>query len=253
MRLKVFVTGFFCFILPPCEFKNWLLSVFGWQMGSNCRVGFSWISTKRVRLANGARVGHANLIVADALFLANNAYIGHLNRVTGPLWLVLDEQAGVGNQNKIVRAQNGVSWGHAICRLGKWSKITVEHIVDCTRSVTIGDYSILAGRGSQLWTHGYLHAPQGLGRFRIDGSIRIGSNVYIGSACVFNAGVHVADAITIGASSCVARSLDVPGLYVSQPLRHIELNYEEAARRHPEVQVEGLVERVVNKHSSIKP
>lgn len=251
--MKEIFVGFFCFLMPSSRFKNWLLSISGWQIGKDCRIGFSWVSAKRVRLADGARIGHANLIMVDALFLGNNAYIGHFNRVTGPLWLVLDEQAGIGNQNKIVRAKHGVSWGHAICRLGKWSKITVEHVVDCTRSVTIGDYSILAGRGSQLWTHGYLHAPQGLDRFRIDGSIRIGNNVYIGSACVFNAGVRVADAITVGASSCIARSLEVPGLYVSQPLRHIELDYEEAARRHPEVQVEGLVERVVNKHSPTKP
>lgn len=253
MRLKSTVVGCLCLLFPPCRLKNWLLAILGWKIEKNCWVGFSWISAKRVRLADGARIGHANVIMSDALLLEKKAYIGHLNRVTGPLWMVLDEQAGVGNQNKIVRAKRGVSWGHAICRLGKWSKITVDHVVDCTRSVTIGDYSILAGRGSQLWTHGYLHAPQGLGRFRIDGSIRIGNNVYIGSACVFNAGVRVSDAITVGAASCIARSLDVPGLYVSQPLRHIELDYEEAARRHPEVRVDGLVERVVNKHLPSKP
>jgi acetyltransferase-like isoleucine patch superfamily enzyme len=134
-------------------------------------------------------------------------------------------------------------------KLGKYSKITSEHVVDCTRSITIGDYSIVAGCRSQFWTHGYLHAPEGLGRFRIDGAIHIGNNVYIGSACVFNAGVRVSDAITVGAASCVARSLDRPGLYVSQPLRYVELDYEQAASRNPEVQVEGLLERVVNKSS----
>lgn len=253
MRLRSALVGCFCLFVPPCKLKNWLLKIIGWQIGRNCRVGFSWVNAKRIRLADGARIGHANLVVTDALFLGEKAYIGHLNRVSGPLWLILDGCAGVGNQNTIVRAKHGVTWGRAIFRLGTWSKLTVGHMVDCTRSVIVGNYSTFAGRGSQIWTHGYLHSPEGLDRFRIDGSIRIGNNVYIGSACVFNAGVRIADAITIGASSCVARSLDVPGLYVSQPLRHIELDYEEAARRHPEVQVEGLVERVVNKHSPTKP
>ena len=253
MHLKSFFVGITCLVAPPCRLKNWLLKVMGWQVGRNCRVGFSWVNSKKIRLSDGARIGHANLIMADALFLGEKAYVGHLNRVMGPLWLILDAHAGVGNQNTIVRARRGVSWGRAVFRLGKWSKLTVGHVVDCTRSVIVGDHSTFAGRGSQIWTHGYLHAPQGLDRFRIDGSIRVGNNVYIGSSCVFNAGVRVSDAITVGAASCIARSLDVPGLYVSQPLRHIDIDYEEAARRHPEVRVDGLVERVVNKHLPSKP
>lgn len=253
MRLSSSLACFFCFFFPPCRLKNWLLGIVGWDVGCNCKVGFSWVNAKRVRLADGARIGHANIITVDALFLGERAYIGHLNRIFGPLWLILDGCAGIGNQNTIVRARHGVTWGRSIFRLGVWSKLTVGHMVDCTRSVIVGDYSTFAGRGSQIWTHGYLHAPQGLDRFRIDGSVRVGNNVYIGSACVFNAGVRVADSITIGASSCVARSLEVPGLYVSQPLRHIKLDYDEVVFRHPEVQVEGLVERVVNKHLPTKP
>lgn len=253
MRLKLILTGLISLLCPPCKAKNIFLRLLGWQIGEGTKLGFSWIHTKTVKLANNTRIGHGNIILLDALLLAEKSYIGHLNRMAGPFFIILSEFAGIGNKNRVIRAKKGVSWGRAMLKLGKWSKITAEHVIDCTRSVTIGDYSTIAGCGSQIWTHGYLHAPTGLDRFRIDGSIRIGNNVYIGSASVVNAGVRIADAITVGSASCVARSLSRPGLYVSQAMRYVELDYEHAALRHPEVHVPRLVERVVNKHPTECP
>lgn len=240
--------GLASLLIPPSAVKNWLLRSLGWKVAPGCRIGFSWIGSRNVELRGSNHIGHGNFINTDVVVLSKKSYIQHLNFISGPLWLVLGKCAGIGNQNKITRARRGVSWGRAMFKLGEWSKITSGHRIDCTRSVSFGSYSILAGRGSQMWTHGYLHAAAGLDRFRIDGSIRVGSNVYVGSACVFNAGVRVCDAITIGAAACVARSLERPGLYVSQPLRFVEFDYADAARRHPTVSVEGLVETVVNKH-----
>ncbi len=248
MRIKLLSASLVSLFIPPCKIKNVILHLLGWEIAAGCKLGFSWVYAETIRLAPNARLGHGNFISINAFMLAEKSYVGHFNSIVGPFFLVLSECAGIGNKNRVRRAQRGVTWGRSMLKLGKWSKITSEHFVDCTRSVIIGNYSTVAGYGSQLWTHGYLHAPQGLDRFRIDGPIRIGNNVYIGSACVFNAGVRVSDAITVGAASCIARSLDKPGLYVSQPLRYIELEYDEAARRHPEVRVDGLIERVVNKH-----
>lgn len=249
MRFKLICAGFASLILPPCGVKNAVLRLLGWQISAGCKLGFSWVYADAVRLAANSRIGHGNFIFLQALLLSEGAYVGHFNRVAGPLFVVLAESAGIGNKNRVIRAKKGVTWGRAMLKLGRWSKITAEHVVDCTRSVIVGEYSTIAGCGSQLWTHGYLHAPIGLDRFRIDGSIKIGNNVYIGSASVVNAGVRIADAITVGSASCVARSLIRPGLYVSHALRHVELDYEQAAVRHRQVHVPGLVERVVKKSS----
>ncbi|MDQ0125870.1 acetyltransferase-like isoleucine patch superfamily enzyme [Pseudomonas lini] len=205
------------------------------------------MNANRIRLDDRARVGHGNLIIIDALIMCEDSYIGHLNQLTGPFWTILRNNAGIGNQNKSTRARRGVTWGRSMLKVGTWSKITSKHIIDCTRSVVIDDYTTIAGQGSQIWTHGYLHSPHGLDRFRIDGKVRIGSNVYIGSSCVINAGIHVGNAITIGSMSCVSASLKTPGLYVNQPLRLVSLDYQKALNRHPKVKVRGLVEHVVNK------
>ncbi|MFM7013252.1 MAG: acyltransferase [Betaproteobacteria bacterium] len=67
-----------------------------------------------------------------------------------------------------------------------------------------------------------MHDPSGPGRYRIDGRIRIGRNVYIGSASVVTAGVIISDEVIVGAGTTVARSLLEPGLYVSAGLRKLE-------------------------------
>ena len=247
MNVKRAIVALFCLFFPPSCLKNIVLRFFGFKLGKQCRIGFSFIHVADFCVGNSVVIGHGNYINVDSIKLKSDSKIGHLNMIFGPLIVFLDRCACVGNKNKIKRAKKPIVWGRAVFRLGIWSKITAGHLIDCTRGVSIGDYSIIAGVGTQLWTHGYLHAPEGLERFRIDGSIRIGSNVYIGSACVINAGIKIANAVTVGSASCVARSLDVAGLYVSQPLRCISLDYEKASVRYPAVSALNLSERVVNK------
>jgi UDP-3-O-[3-hydroxymyristoyl] glucosamine N-acyltransferase len=66
---------------------------------------------------------------------------------------------------------------------------------------------------------------------------------------VINAGVRIGDAITVGSMSCVSSSLSAPGMYLSQRLRMVPLDYQQSWERHPQVHVAGLQDRVVNKHA----
>jgi acetyltransferase-like isoleucine patch superfamily enzyme len=99
------------------------------------------------------------------------------------------------------------------------------------KNVSIGDYSIFAGADTQVWTHGYVHEKVGAGRFRVDGEIIIGNNVYIGLRCVFNPGVKIADGVTIGSNSTISKSITKPDLYVSQPLRYVDYNHDAIRNR----------------------
>lgn len=234
-------------LLPPTAIKNFLLRKLGWRVGKGFRIGFSWIDCDNVLLHDFSKIGHGNYINCRTLVLRESSYIQNFNQIKGDIWVFLLKNAGIGNINKIMRAKRGVTWGRSVLRLGIYSKITSKHIVDCTRSVRLGNYSTIAGLASQIWTHGYIHAPSGLERFRIDGSVTIGNNVYIGSASVINAAVKINNGITVGACSCVSKSLLEPGLYVSQALRKIESDYETSMQRHPRVEVDGLIEKVFNK------
>jgi acetyltransferase-like isoleucine patch superfamily enzyme len=245
--MKIKLIAFFCLIFPPSKIKNYILKQFGWEIANNVYIGFSYISTNKVSLYNNTRIGHLNFINLPCLQMRANAYIQNLNRITGPIYVFLDTSAALGNLNTIKRAKHPISWGRSIFKVGIGSKVTSKHIIDCTRPIYMGDYSIIAGQGRQLWTHGYIHNTTGDDRFRIDGSIKIGNNVYIGSATVINPGICISDAITVGSHSTVAKSLKEPGLYVNQSLRYIPQNYYESYRKYPKVNSDELIEKIVHK------
>lgn len=207
-------------LLLPTRIVAPILRFAGYRISSRARVGFSLVIADRLSLADGACIGQLNLIRIRRLILRDGANINRSNIVNGPLSLVLDHTASIGNRNKILRAPSPtvVAWG-ARLELNEGARITSDHLIDCTRSVRIGSHSILAGSGSQVWTHAYVHASSGPGRYRIDGAVVIGHNVYLGSRCIVNLGVHIAPASTVGAGAVVSKPISSPGLYVGAGLR----------------------------------
>ncbi len=222
LPMRLIATALVSLLLPSVLARP-LLRVFGHHIGSGVRIGFSLLLTRRLVLQAGSHIGHFNLVHLRRLVLRRGASVGRSNVLSGPLSVALGERAEIGNRNRILRGpQPLVTYGPASLRLGKASKVTADHRIDCTCSVRLGSHSIVAGAGSQLWTHGYVHEPHGHGRYRIDGAIEIGSDVYIGSASIVTTGVRIADGIIVGAGATVARSLIEPGMYVSAGLRRVE-------------------------------
>jgi len=205
----------------------WILNLLGHKVHPKSKVGFSllWINNELV-LNEASLIGDFNLILIDNLAIDRNGRIGDRNKLLGPYDFILGKAAAIGNGNSCYRAPLGVTQGKAILRLGELSKITSFHRIDCTCTITMGDYCTLAGHESQLWTHSYYHDRTGPGRFRLDGPIEIGNNVNIGSRSVITCGVRIADGITIGANSSISKSLLKAGVYVNQPLRFIEADVD---------------------------
>jgi len=207
----------------PSLFCRPVLRLLGHRISSQARLGFSLVLVDQLVLQGSARIGHFNLLRLRRLVMRRRAYLGRCNVIFGPMSISLAERAAIGNNNKITRGQRGlVTAGTACLRLGELAKITADHRIDCTSSLSLGMFSTIAGTSSEVWTHGYVHDQSGPGRYRIDGPVSIGHNVYIGSACVITAGVTIADGLIIGAGSTVSRSLLEPGLYVSAGLRKLE-------------------------------
>lgn len=226
-----------------------LANLLGARIHPSARVGFSWVYASTLRLGANARIGHFNSIRVRRLITGASSAIGTLNWISGQFSIVLHELAEIGARNVITRAGVAREIGSASLRLGRCSKITAGHKLDILRAISFGEHSILAGLGSQLWTHGYVHESAGK-RFRVDGAIAIGNNVYIGSACIFNPGVRIVDDVAVGSHCCISKDLLKPGLYVNQPLRYIERTSGENKKGLAPVEIEGLTEPVYMKKQS---
>lgn len=203
--MKNFFVLIICFILPSFILRS-LLRIIGFKIGKNVKIGFSIILTKNISLDDNALIGHFNWIQTESLVMGKNAYIKIFNFIRGPFNVTLKSKAAIGKNNIIRRSKNGISYGIAEFYLGELTKITAFHFIDVTRSIRFGDFSILAGIRSQIWTHGHMHAESGPTRFRVDGEVIIGDNVYIGSDSIINPGVTIANAINIGGNSLIALS-----------------------------------------------
>lgn len=224
--------GMVLFFFLPVRVSFWLLNLLGHKIHSKAKIGFSiiWLDGT-LTLHKHSKIGNFNIIRTNDITIHTAGYIGNYNKLVGPFKIILLEKGAIGNGNKCYRPPLGsVAYGDSILELGFLSKITANHRVDCTRSVQIGNYTTVAGHDSQLWTHAYYHDQTGPGRFRVDGDIKIGNNVYIGSRCIINGGISIADNVVVGANACISKSLLKAGLYVNQPLRHIDVNENEDLR-----------------------
>jgi acetyltransferase-like isoleucine patch superfamily enzyme len=211
-----------CICLQPIRaLKPPLLNMIGHRVSRSARISVSLVLSERLYLASKTSIGPLNVISIKRLLMKDAAYIGAMNHIHGEFSVVLKQQAAIGNRNRINRGAYIGPRYPAFLRLGRLSKITADHYVNLIQSVWFGDYSILAGSGSQIWTHGYSHHAEGPGRDEIRRPVRIGNNVYIGSMCCIAPGVTLGNHVAIGSHSSVAKSLNEPGLYVSQALRKV--------------------------------
>lgn len=218
---KYWLTGLVSFLFPS-KVAIVILRLLGHRVGVGVNLGFSLLLTNKLLIDDNVKIGHFNYININRLVMFNEANIGRLNIINGPLSVLLSVKAAIGNGNKITRGAMGVVvQGPSLLRLGKLSKITSNHRIDCTCSISIGSFTTIAGVYSQFWTHGYIHLPSGPDRYRIDGSIQIGNNVSVGSGSIITAGVKISDDVMIGAGTTVAKSIVEAGLYVSSNLRRM--------------------------------
>ena len=139
--MKIFVN---CLVvILPWRLKRWILNRFyKYDLHKNAYIGLSYIFPQHLTMAEGAYIGHLNVAVhLDSIRIGKNASIARSNWITG---------FSTGTSSKHFRDQKDRKSELVI---GKESAITKNHHVDCTNSITIGDFVTIAGYSSQLLTH----------------------------------------------------------------------------------------------------
>ena len=243
--LTVVSVLFFPNIITRC-----LLNLLGHKIHTKSYIGFSLMPSRKIYMDAETRIGHFNIIQVDKILMREKSFIKSKNRIRGAMNVIMGAESAIANSNSIFRAPAPITYGNGTLKIGRLGMIVTKHHLDCTRSITIGDYTTVGGLGSQFWTHGYFHGPIGKERIRVDGEIVVGNNVYVGTNCVFNPGVKVANCISIGSNVCVSKSLNRPGMYVAQSLRYIEKEIDSIRNALDEVKTKPLVEEVYEKRIS---
>lgn len=154
---------------------------------------------------DGGWIGRGSVIAVDE-FVAEDIQIGNRNRIVGPFAFNAGKGCRIGHDNE-VSCENWVM-GAEFRRshyarklvLGDRVMFTSGHFVDVVGEVRIGDQTWLAGRGSQIWSHG-------LGVVERD--VRIGANCYIGSAVRICPGASVPDDSVLAMGSVLTKTIGV--------------------------------------------
>ena len=160
--------------LSPSRFKIWYYrAVKGYTIGNNCKIGRSSINCNSVILGDQVTIYSGNVLEVQELRLGDNSSILSGNRIVGQ-----------GNFT-----------------MGAHSRIIYDHYIDVWSNVSLGDNTWLAGKGSQIWTHGSIHTKSGK---VLDVHIR--DNVYLGSSVKIAPGVTIASNNLVGLGSVVVQS-----------------------------------------------
>jgi acetyltransferase-like isoleucine patch superfamily enzyme len=104
-------------------------------------------------IAASARIGLTLLAGVDHVHLAEHAVIGHLNVVKGCRLVSLARGAGLGTRNRIEGVPASGNGRDPSLVLGANALISTGHVVDCWDRIDLGEFAVVGGHRSQIYTH----------------------------------------------------------------------------------------------------
>lgn len=154
------------------------------------------------RVHRTATVGPFSLIDVTSLELGPESVLERGSVFAGPLQVRIGRGSSIGCKNEFRGGhwsasipQGEVIYAHTIS-IGDYCRIAPCHFFDVNGTIEVGDYTWIAGRGSQFWTHG---------AGKLATNVRIGAHCFIGSACRFAPGAAIPDHCVVSLGSVVTR------------------------------------------------
>ena len=182
MRLRICLSLLVA-LVPSNRLRLFLYRrLLGYEIGAGARIGaLNLIACRSLRLGPGATIGRFNVFRGAFAFSAGpRIFIGHGNVFACPDRLDHPGLAGRGYARTI--------------DFGAGCLINDGHYLDAHGHISIGDGTWIAGRDSQIFTHG---------AGARDRDVAIGAGCFVGSAVRFAPGSSVGDACVVGLGSVV--------------------------------------------------
>jgi acetyltransferase-like isoleucine patch superfamily enzyme len=192
----------------PWRFRRYILiKMLGYKLHPTSKLGLAWVLPKLLILEEHSRIGNFTVCKGmDKLHLARFASIGRGNWISG-----YPSKGVVHYYDQSNRVSELV--------LGEHACITNRHIIDCTNSVIIGQYSTVAGYRSQILTHSVdLTSCR-----QHSAPVKIGEYCFVGTASIILGGCSLPDYSVLGALALLNKSYDQTyTLYGGVPAKPIE-------------------------------
>ena len=176
---------------------------FGFQFGSNVRLGFgvAFIGVGKCVIGNNVRIRHFSQFwnVRD-LEIGDHVQIGYLNLFRGGNRIELSPYVTIlrGNIFNSIQNPDVVNETDPQLFLGSGVFVSTAHWLDFTDRISIGPHSIIGGRNSSFWTHNRQRTRP----------ITIGSHCYLGSE------LRVAPGVDVESFCLVALGTVLAGKYI---------------------------------------
>lgn len=148
---------------------------------------------KTARIGRGTRIRCESCDIGPGVVIAsgNSIYVRHLR---------IGSRTVLGTDNVLTAwAPYGDGPLANTIDLGEDVALTGGHLLDGSFGIVVGSGTWLAGRGTELWTHGSLRPP---------GPIRLGDGCYVGSGVRMATGVELGAGTLVGLGSVVMRSCE---------------------------------------------
>lgn len=182
--------------------------VYGFRIGKNVRIGVSVLDVKDLDLADGAEIGHGNVLTgSDKVTLGRGAKIGFCNLIRGGRDVRLDDYAWVMRFNVLNSIPNPEIESPADPRLhlGKGACVVSGHRLDFTDRIELGTNVVVAGRNSSLWTHNRQQTKP----------IVIDDYCYLGSEVRLAPGASLAHGSMLGLGAVLTKAVEDRGVIVA--------------------------------------
>lgn len=207
--LALFSLFFKCLIvLFPWFIKRALLVLFfKYELDPQAYIGFSFIYPKSLIMRKNAEIGSFNVAVnLEKITMNEDTSISRNNWITGyPL-----------NKHNHFQEQKDRK---PYLIMGKGSAITKNHMIDCTDLIEIGEYTSVAGYGTQILTHSTSleHNKQRCA------PIRIGARSFVGTRSILLPGVRLPDSSVLGAGAVLTKEFNETfSMYGGVPAKFIK-------------------------------
>jgi acetyltransferase-like isoleucine patch superfamily enzyme len=194
--------------LFPWRLRRALLrAVFDFDISDDARIGFSIVMSDTLVLRSGSWIGHFNLCWRlEEMTLNENATIGNFNRIAGVAGRVMQSFYDQPDRRSCLTMERD-------------SAITHSHIVDCTDSVHIGQFSIFGGWHSQILTHS-IDIKSGRQQA---GPVSVGAFCFLGTGCILLKGAVLPDKSVLSAGSVLSTvETEALTLYSGVPARRMK-------------------------------